>query len=231
MRPVEKGPAPRSYTDYRDAANDLVQRLGRYCNYCEKNLDNAPEVEHIQPKSSNPNLKLEWTNFLLACKNCNGIKSNKPVNLAQVAFPHTDNTFRGLLYKQGMVQVDPHLSTKEKGAIASLVKLVGLDRSPGSNKPTVADNRWELRQQYWRVAEENKRTIDKVDQSKQSASADELRESAACIALAGGHFSVWMTVFQDDPKMKRLLIKKFRGTAKDCFDTNGKPIPRPGGKL
>ena len=179
MRPVEKGPAPRSYTDYRDAANDLVQRLGRYCSYCEKNLANAPEVEHIQPKSSHPNLKLAWTNFLLACKNCNTIKSDKSVNVGRIAFPHIDNTFRGLQYEGSVIRVSSNLTTQEKRAIESLVRLVKLNRHPKNTnhdgQPTRADNRWQLRQEKWSIAKEMKREIDKFVRLQDFNHADKLR--------------------------------------------------------
>lgn len=46
------------------------------CNYCENN--EANDIEHIHPKSFYPNLAFEWTNYLLACKQCNsGYKLDK----------------------------------------------------------------------------------------------------------------------------------------------------------
>lgn len=46
------------------------------CNYCEQN--EANDIEHIHPKSFFPELAFEWTNYLLACKQCNsGYKLDK----------------------------------------------------------------------------------------------------------------------------------------------------------
>lgn len=40
-----------------------------------------------------------------------------------------------------------------------------------------------------------------------------------------------MTVFADDPDMKRRFISSFVGTASECFDAEGSPRPRHGGRL
>jgi hypothetical protein len=39
------------------------------CNYCESN--EANDIEHILPKKLFPHLTFLWTNYLLACPNCN----------------------------------------------------------------------------------------------------------------------------------------------------------------
>lgn len=33
-------------------------------------------------------------------------------------------------------------------------------------------------------------------------------------------WSIWFTVFKDHPEVRKELIDKFPGTAKDCFDPN-----------
>ena len=40
-----------------------------------------------------------------------------------------------------------------------------------------------------------------------------------------------MTVFKDDGDMLNRFIETFPGTCQDCFDCQGKPIPRPHGNL
>src|ERR1700679_2460550 len=43
------------------------------CNYCEQS--EANDIEHIFPKSFFPGFTFLWTNYLLACKQCNsGLK-------------------------------------------------------------------------------------------------------------------------------------------------------------
>jgi hypothetical protein len=50
-------------------------------------------------------------------------------------------------------------------------------------------------------------------------------------AVDKGFFSVWMTVFKDDPDMLNRFIAAFPGTCADCFDVQGKAISRPGGRI
>ncbi|MBK8565542.1 MAG: hypothetical protein IPN76_19900 [Saprospiraceae bacterium] len=59
----------------------------RRCVYCEDSV--GDEVEHIYPKDFYPNLVFVWENYLYACGNCNGPKSNRfeifdPLTLAVV---------------------------------------------------------------------------------------------------------------------------------------------------
>lgn len=43
----------------------------RHCQYCESNI--GTNIEHVYPKGWFPNLTFNWTNFLWACQQCNGI--------------------------------------------------------------------------------------------------------------------------------------------------------------
>ena len=88
MRPVLRGSRPvddngneKLLREHKKARPDLIARIGQYCSYCEMKLDATLDVEHVQPKKHHPDLRLEWNNFLLACKNCNSTKSDKDVVL------------------------------------------------------------------------------------------------------------------------------------------------------
>ena len=59
----------------------------------------------------------------------------------------------------------------------------------------------------------------------------EMRTLAVEVAAARGFWSVWMTVFSDNAVMLSLLIERFPGTAKDCFDNQFAFVPRPGGTV
>lgn len=52
-----------------------------YCSYCEMGVRNMVEVEHVVPRNHG-GAPLEWENFLLSCRYCNGIKSNKNISRA-----------------------------------------------------------------------------------------------------------------------------------------------------
>ena len=49
-----------------------------------------------------------------------------------------------------------------------------------------------------------------------------MKEQMMMTAAAVGFFSVWMTVFSDEPQILQALIEKFPGTDKSYYDGNGK---------
>ena len=58
-----------------------------------------------------------------------------------------------------------------------------------------------------------------------------MRKQITFTAIGHGYWSVWMTVFKDDPDMLRRFIEAFPGTCQDCFDSKCNPIPRLNGNL
>ena len=96
-----------AYANYAAALPDLEQRLGRHCSYCERYIATNLAIEHVQPKSLVPALALTWSNFLLACVNCNSCKGDTPVTVADYLWPDSDNTLRAFEYRAGGV-VAPH---------------------------------------------------------------------------------------------------------------------------
>ena len=54
MRPVDKGTAPKVYTDYGKARHDLAERIGSYCSYCEMKVRmQTKSNRHLPANSSN----------------------------------------------------------------------------------------------------------------------------------------------------------------------------------
>ncbi|MEZ4852315.1 MAG: HNH endonuclease, partial [Bacteroidia bacterium] len=69
MRPIIKGAIPKNnegldivFPDYKYARRYLIDRIGEYCSYCERKIEANLAVEHVQPKSLNPDLELSWDN-------------------------------------------------------------------------------------------------------------------------------------------------------------------------
>ncbi len=84
MRPVKRqtlnrhgilGLSDSPYGMYRGL---LLSDLGSYCSYCEIVLTHSVEVEHKVAKGAIATWDNLWDNFLLACKNCNASKGDKP---------------------------------------------------------------------------------------------------------------------------------------------------------
>lgn len=231
MRPVTRGAAPNTYTAYKQAFNDLVTRMGRYCSYCERFLPTSLAVEHVVPKSLDPALETAWDNFLLGCTNCNSVKLAQPTNQRDFLWPDRDNTFRAYEYAAGgYVRVMPGLTRAVKSKAVKLMSLVGLERHPDSGPPAPAagDQRWMQRDEIWKLAE---RCRDRITRLDAVGCGDEGRAFTLELAQARGFFSVWLTVFSADTAMLNLLISGFPGTTPECFDASGKAIKRQGGRI
>ncbi len=228
MRPVTRGVAPRVFANYRDAADPLTERLGSYCSYCERYIATHLAVEHIRPKVSSPQLERTWSNFLLACGNCNSCKGHTDVQVAGYLWPDTDNTLRAFQYRQALVEVEATLTPATKTLALALHRLVGLDKDPGNpmrdRRPTKDDDRWRTRQTIWDVAQRSLANLSGAD-------SPPMRDQIIETALARGGFGIWFTVFGHDADMRRRLIAAFPGTASDCFDGASEARGRPGGTL
>lgn len=233
MRPVERGPVPvengqpKTYPSFTAANTDLESRLGKYCCYCERAFPSMLEVEHISPKSRDRAGLTDWDNFLLSCKICNTIKKAKTTNDEDYLWPDRDNTFRAIQYREGgfVVVNEAELDAPNRQRARKLVDLVGLDRHQERGWPdlTGRDCRWQDREKAWKYAARMKQLF-----------PTPCEEDAAVIAEGAtgwGFFSVWMTVFHDVPIVRQCLIREFRGTAAACFDAQGNPQRRVGGRV
>lgn len=230
MRPINKGDSPYTYANYEDAKPDLASRLGTYCSYCERRIPTNLAVEHILPKDDSlgyTHLRNEWTNFLLACVNCNSAKKNTIISFDQYLLPDRDNTFPYFNYQEnGMVEVvvtDVNIANMAQNTL-DLVVLNRFDH-PNWNESIMfsAIERVSQRVQAWVQAKEALQ--DYIDGSVN------IRRIAS-EAASNGFFSIWMAAFEGHVTVRRSIIEKFGGTALDCFDVNTNPIcPRPNNGL
>lgn len=225
MRPVDRGVAPQVYTNYDDAAQDLKNRFGSYCSYCERRIPTNLAVEHILPKDpalGYAHLRNDWSNFLLACVNCNSAKRTTVINFATFVLPDRDNTFECFEYLQiGLVESK---GAQNICAIAdNTIDLVSLNRfeHPDWDEDIMfsAVERFGQRIQAWVQAEEAREDYDNGEVNVRRIA----NEAASC-----GFFSIWMKAFEGIPAVRNALIQKFANTATACFDGNGISItPRP----
>ncbi|MDD2774710.1 MAG: HNH endonuclease [Gallionella sp.] len=223
MRPVFRGnsPQPADFHNYEDAKLFLVSRLGHYCSYCERYIATQLAVEHIQPKGLPAYAHLEgsWNNYLLACVNCNSTKKDKDVVFSDVLLPDRDNTFIAFEYTLDG-RVTPSAAARKAGLemfAHHTLSLTGLDKSVSKifdeNGKAVALDRVAQRLEVWSEAQDAKNDLDS-DPSNLLA-----QDVTTKLAAARGFFSIWMTVFHDNPNMRNRLIDAFEGTrASGCFD-------------
>ncbi len=228
MRPVRRGQDPGGYSEYGAAYPSLVTSIGRYCSFCEAPLKNG-QVEHVLPKEEYPHLRLSWSNFLLACLNCNATKGVWPkveFGGRQVAFwPDTDNTARAFEYH---LHQSPRpagtLADADRARAAELLSRTGVDRSPAHPRWSNKDDRWELRYEAWEQATECLSDLTQEDTQIH-------RKRIAQLAGKCGFWSVWRAVFAADVDMLRRFNLAFVGTSIDCFDADAQSLARPGGHL
>jgi uncharacterized protein (TIGR02646 family) len=185
------------FTDYKQAAPYLKERLGRYCSYCERWIAVSLAVEHVSPKSKNLAHQLDWNNFLVACGNCNSTKGDQ---VADCLWPDLHDTFHALIYRESGA-VKP--ANPEDARATAILRLVGLDKKPDSI--SAEDHRFDDRYEAWGKAERAKQLIAKTPLA---------RASATDTVTGHGHWPIWMTVFADDADMQQRLIAAFPGTAK-----------------
>lgn len=228
MRPVTRVAAPKIYKKYQDALDDLETCFGQYCSYCERRIPVLLAVEHVSPKSKDAARETDWTNFLLGCVNCNSTKGNTPTNDQDFLWPDKDNTLMAIQYiAGGLVIPSPTVASNILPKVVALIELVGLDRHPGQpvvKQPADRDRRYIEREEKWSLAH---RMRDLLVSNNNAA----FREAIVELAIQSGFFSIWITVFHDDPEIRRRLVEAHSGTARDCFEDDWTLKSRLGGHI
>lgn len=175
------------------------------------------EVEHVVPRNHG-GAPLEWENFLLSCRYCNGIKSDKNTSRTGYIWPDIDNSDLAFAYSE-TDEIQPVAGQVANQARAT-IRLMGLDRRPGGiHPPTDSDSRWIFRLQAWLVA---KRSFDNWN----SSPTQEMASQIALTASGHGFFSVWMKVFENVPEVQDAIRNEFPGTYFE-FEPNGSRSKRP----
>jgi uncharacterized protein (TIGR02646 family) len=224
MRPVDKGNAPKIYSDYKLARPDLAGVIGYYCSYCEMPVKNMIEVEHVHPQANGGNVT-DWNNFLLSCKYCNNAKLNHNQNRNGYLWPDQDNTDLAFDYsEQSVIESKSGLTANQKLYADDTIELIRLNRIPGrAPEPTPADTRWVSRQDAWGEA---KKSLNRWNQSPTPVMAEQIAGSAKGF----GHYSIWLTVFRGVNIVCAEIEAVFIGTYK-VLDLNGNRVVRQNGKI
>ncbi len=213
MRPVNKSRYTTNvatYNPYGTAKPQLIEAMGDFCSFCERHgFSAALDVEHVEHKNHHSDKETLWSNFLLACKNCNSIKGTKTIVFNDIYLPHIDDTFAVFEYlESGYVKKRDGLEAAVDSRTQELMDLVGLDRRPGSVGYSTKDTRWQERKNVWEIAKKYK--------NKYLAGGCDI-ETIVDLSLARGFWSVWMDAFSGHPIVQRALIDSFEGTRLECF--------------
>ena len=224
MRPIDKGDSPGVYKDYPDAQEDLLNKIGYICSYCEMNISNVPAVEHVVPKSKEPRLRNQWGNFLLACTYCNSAKNDNNDSRDDYYFPDEVNTAYIFEYSKDKVIVpNDLLNGDEKKMARRTIELVKINRtSLEARKLGVKQNRELLREGAWSKAEMSYAKFKETCSRTKDAiiienSADDIAGRAV-----DSFTSIWMKVFEGEPLVLNKIIANSKGLRKECFDKDGR---------
>lgn len=222
MRPITKGENHKQYNKYQDAKQDLIDCIGPYCSYCERHLIYNIAIEHIQPKSIHPDLELEWSNFLIACPNCNSHKKDKDINsdnIRNYVWPHIDDTYHLIEYDDVTSLPKPRkgLNRNDTEKVNNTIKLTGLDipisKIESKTYEQMSDTRTEDR---IKCIKEAKEYLQIYKQGSEDAKEQYL-ELFSTIIKESGYWSIWMHYFEKEPKLKELLINLLPGTRTEFF--------------
>ncbi len=215
MRCIEKGASPRQYKDYHDARNDLAGRIGWYCAYCEMRVTNMIEVEHVHPVNHGGN-ELDWNNFLLSCRYCNGIKTDRNTSRRGYLWPDIDNTIHAFDYSEVKV-IEPayHLHPAISAKAEATINLMGLNRIAHSGKePTDRDSRWIIRIEVFGI-------IQTCLEDWQEAPTTVTAQLIAKTALGHGFYSFWIQRFANYPLVLDAINSAFPNTYLPISDGTG----------
>lgn len=219
MRCVDKGINLIPYAKYRDAMPYLVTRIGWYCSYCEMEISNEPDVEHVQPKTRGGAANL-LENFLIGCKKCNKIKSNRNPTRADHLWPDEDNTFVAFEY-YNEIFVRPAtriIGTPIEILANNILSLTGIDRLPrrvlNPSKAVRRDPRWQKRKTAWGRA-------DRALLNWRRNPTPELCDQIAQTAQSSGFYSIWMQTFVGEPVILAAI--------KALYPNTCEPIVNPAG--
>jgi len=244
LRPIRRGNSPignEIYPTYQKAKEDLIDRfssgwnngrhIASYCSYCERKIETNLAVEHIKPKDGefgHPELERTWSNFLLACVNCNSTKGKKEILFYNLFLPDRDNTFYAFEYTaDGMIKPRDTLSYTNKARASNTLKLLGLDKETretySATGNLIALDRRRQRIEIWGEAKEA--LLDYRDNIESQV----VKKFIVKNMLLSGFFSIWMTVFDDYSEMKNQFINAIHGTRESgCFNDEANIItPHP----
>ncbi|MGO7301380.1 HNH endonuclease [Rhizobium ruizarguesonis] len=119
-------------TRYRHAGIKavLVEETSGKCAYCESKLLHIHhgDVEHVVPKSLQPELTVEWDNLTLACEICNQKKSDLDPNAEHIIDPYVTDPADHLLF------VGPLVFSKGTVPGASTRSILDLNRGDLSER-------------------------------------------------------------------------------------------------
>lgn len=230
MRPINQGVKPdKDVTQHRDYFDDIKNRIGYYCSYCERRMpDEELQVEHVRSKSTCNEYRLCWHNLLLACFTCNShkdkcnaaIRNVNDLNIDEYAFPHIYDTYHLIDYPAPTYMPVCSLTAgaEYKLKVEKLFKLLHMDNNAGLTEEELLEENGipSLRISAGISAAELKKDLG--DNPSDESIAYALNKIAREISRFG-FWSVWMKEFESVQVIRDFLLDIIPGTEKCYFGT------------
>lgn len=109
--------------DGEDVLKQLIEDQHGKCYMCERVRYTDFEVEHFESKSQNPELRQEWRNLFLACRYCNGKKSNRyDAMLNPLEVNIEDEIRHDVDYGNGVARFSPISDSEQEVATAEFLE-------------------------------------------------------------------------------------------------------------
>jgi len=234
MRPVNRGAHLEEpigikieFKHYREAKSFLETNTGDYCHFCEKRVNNALAIEHIEQQGLFTSKVNDWDNFLLICTNCNSCKPQNSLPTQPMTdhyyWPHLNNTILTFDYDLEGTAVPVPNSTNLTQPIqtAKAQKLIdfykpGLETNPITGN---TDGRHRYRKEALRFAKTSL-----LEYLARKINVDAIIRQA----VLSGFFSIWIKVFDRMPEIRKALIDcpDFKLTGHGFFDAQYQPLKR-----
>lgn len=232
MRPVNKGKSPikGEFKHYTHAMPYLIKRLGNYCSYCERRFSVGLAVEHVSPKDLHPEEEKKWSNFLIACVQCNSSKGVTDIatnQLGDYVWPDMDDTYHMITYlpEDGYeARAAKNLSEGDTNRVNNTLRLVKVNAITTKYGMTNYMNKLGERAKTATQCTRLKAILLKKVAKLQSKPNDEeikeeyndLVDTIYMAMETGGFWSIWMNYFEDIPEIKAKMLD-FYNTQKQYF--------------
>lgn len=231
MRPINKGSSPirGDFASYHDALPYLIERLGNYCSYCEREYDSALTVEHIFPKIKQKHLEKRWSNLLLACNQCNPTKGD--TDIAKIGkknfiWPDEDDTYHMMEYPAiNAYRAAPAkgLSKKDALKVNNTINLTGINKSTDKYKKTAYQDRLAKRQEVAKICLRQKKSfliakklLREIHDPLSITNYQSIKQGVFDMIQQSGCWSIWMHTFEGIPEIKEELLNQ-TGTNRTFF--------------
>ncbi len=154
----------------------------------------------------------------MACTNCNSTKGDEDISLEEYVFPHLCNSFSFFSYPEnGLVEPNKSLSEENQILAQNTIDLLGLGRS----KPKMGTNSWKEARDSRHIKRLEVRMMAikylRVYRESSQDCRGEVVKLICDLVRGYGFWSTWMTIFEEEPLLRKEVCCSLPGTRVGWF--------------